>query len=200
MADHKKSQVAADDQKASGTQQEQATAPVSETKKKVRKAPKVKKPRKKGLPIAVDILIVISLLAIIAGALWGVYALVDRYAVGYVQREITYTLLVQDAPASIALDADGECVVLPDTNVYVSDPETAEDMLVGKVVSASAEQGEDDTVDVVVVVSTKTNYNRKYGYFVNQVKIAVGKTYTCRFGNLFGDAVIIELQVAEGEA
>jgi hypothetical protein len=202
MADHKKTQAAADDQKASSITQEQTAVPAAETKKRVRKAPKVKKPGnkpgKKGLPIAVDILIVFLLLAVIAGIAWGVYKLVDYYATEYVQREISYTLLVQDADASIALDEAGECVVLPDTVVYVSDQ--GQDTPIGEVTSVSVQQNEQGNVDVWIVVSNKANYNRKLGYFANQIKIAVGKTYTCRFCNLYSEAVIVELQLAEGES
>ncbi|MBQ5793656.1 MAG: hypothetical protein IIW17_06525 [Clostridia bacterium] len=114
------------------------------------------------------------------------------------QREISYTLLVQDADASIVLDEAGECVILPDTVVYVSDQ--GQDTPIGEVTSVSVQQNEQGNVDVWVVVSNKANYNRKLGYFANQIKIAVGKTYTCRFCNLYSEAVIVELQLAEGES
>ena len=199
MADHKKNQSGADDQKASSIAQEQPSAPVTETKKKIRKAPKVKKPRKKGLPIAVDILIVIVLLALIAGAVWGIYELGNYFATRYAQREITYTLLAKDVDAALALDADGKCVVLPDTDVFVSDAEQS--VLVGEVLSVSTEQGsEDGTLDLYVVVRTTANYNHKLGYFADRIKIAVGKAYTCRFSGLVSDAVIVELQITEGES
>lgn len=190
----KKNQISGDEQKASSITQEQSSAPAAETKKKIRKAPKVKKPRKKGLPIAVDILIVILLLGVIAGAVWGVYALGNYIAA---QREITYTLLAKNVNAELALDADGECVVLPGTDVVVVGEE--KNTSVGKVLSVTAEPKEDGTVDVYVVVRTMANYNHKLGYFANGTKIAVGKVYTCRFCGLVSNAVITELQIAEGE-
>ena len=67
MSEHKKNQISADDQKASSIAPDSSLTSVNDSKKKVHKAPKVKKPRKKGLPIAVDILIVVTLLAVIAG-------------------------------------------------------------------------------------------------------------------------------------
>ena len=184
----KKNQISGDEQKASSITQEQSSAPAAETKKKIRKAPKVKKPRKKGLPIAVDILIVILLLGVIAGAVWGVYALGNYIAA---QREITYTLLAKNVNAELALDADGECVVLPGTE--------EKNTSVGKVLSVTAEPKEDGTVDVYVVVRTMANYNHKLGYFADGTKIAVGKVYTCRFCGLVSNAVITELQITEGE-
>ena len=47
-------------------------------------------------------------------------------------------------------------------------------------------------------VRAKAEYNYTLGYFVNQSKIAVGKSYTCRFSGLVSDALIIELRV-QGE-
>lgn len=198
MSDHKKNQTTADDQKASSITQEQPAAPAAENKKKIRKAPKVKKPRKKGMPVVVDILIVISLLAVIAAAVWGVYALGNYFATRYALREVTYTLLAEDVDAALAIGADEKCVVLPDSNVYVLEGEQS--IPVGEVLSVSAEQNEDGTVDLYVVVRTTANYNHKLGYFADQTKIAVGKAYTCRFSGLVSDAVIVELQIAEEES
>ncbi len=198
MSDHKKNQIATDDQKASSITPEATFAPVSESKKKIHKAPKVKKPRKKGLPIAVDILIVIVLLAVIAGAAWGVYALGNYFATRYAQKEITYTLLVEDVRAELAFDAEGKCVVLPDSNVFVLEQE--ESTPVGEVLSVSTQNNEDGTADVYVVVRTTADYNYKLGYFADKIKIAVGKEYTCRFSGLVGDAAIVELQITEGES
>ena len=198
MSDHKKNQISADSQKASSISQEQAVASVAETKKKVRKAPKAKKIRKKGMPIVVDILIVLSLLAVITGAVWGVYELGDHFSTRYAQREITYTLFVKDVDGAIAFDEDGKCVVLPDTDVFVIDGDKSSP--VGKVLSASTEQAKDGKVDVYVVVRTTSDYNYTLGYFADGVKIAVGKAYTCRFSGLVSDAVIVELQITEGES
>ncbi|MBQ2256461.1 MAG: hypothetical protein II330_06320, partial [Clostridia bacterium] len=82
--------------------------------------------------------------------------------------------------------------------IYVSDQ--GQDTPIGEVTSVSVQQNEQGNVDVWIVVSNKANYNRKLGYFANQIKIAVGKTYTCRFCNLYSEAVIVELQLAEGES
>ena len=198
MADQKKTQAVADDRKASGIAQEQPTTPAPENKKRVRKAPKVKKPRKKGLPIAVDILIVISLLALIAAAVWGVYALADYYATHYEKREITYTLLASEVDAALALDAEGNCVILPQTDVFVVDGEQS--IPVGRVLSVTYEQNGQDTVDVYVTVRATADYGKNLGYFVNETKIAVGKAYTCRFSGMVSDTVTVELQITEGES
>ncbi len=198
MSDHKKNLISADDQKASSISPDVALPSIGESKKKIRKAPKIKKPRKKGLPIAVDILIVIALLAVIAGAVWGVYKIGEFYANKYAPREITYTLLAEGVDASLAFDANGDCVVVRDSEVFILDRDQSAHT--GKVYSVSAEERSDGTVDIYVDVSTPANYNYKLGYFVNQIKIAVGKTYTCRFSGLVSDAVIVELQITEKES
>ncbi len=198
MTDHKKNQVSADEQKASSILPDATLTPVVESKKKIRKAPKIKKARKKSLPIAVDILVVFLLIAVIAGALGGIYALGNYFATRYAQRGITYTLLVENADAALALDADGNCVVLPDSNVFVVEAEKS--TAVGKVTSVSVENHDDGTVDLYVVVRAKADYNYTLGYFADQVKIAVGKAYTCRFSGLVSDAVIVELQITEKES
>lgn len=198
MADHKKNLISTDDQKASSITPDTTLTPVAETKKKIRKAPKIKKPRKKGLPIAVDILIVIVLLAVIASTIWGIYEMGNYFSTRYAQREITYTLLARNVKAELAFDADGECIVLPDSDVFVIDENNSTHT--GKVLSASAAENDDGTVDISVVVRTVANYNYTLGYFADQVKIAVGKSYTCRFSGLVSDAVIVELQVTEKES
>ena len=58
----------------------------------------------------------------------------------------------------------------------------------------------DGTVDISVVVRTVADYNYTLGYFADQTKIAVGKTYNFRFSGLVSDAVIVELQITEKES
>ena len=120
MADHKKTQVLLDDNKASSIAPELTTSSKGEPKKKVRKAPKVKKPRKKGVPLVVDILIVCVLIAVAAAAVWGIYAVSEYFATRYAQKEITYTLLASDVDAELAFDEAGECVVLSESRARMS--------------------------------------------------------------------------------
>ena len=198
MSDQKKNQIVADDRKASSITADANLTPANEGKKKIYKAPKVKKPRKKGLPIAVDILIVIALLAVIAGAAWGVYILGNHFASSYEPKEITYTLLARDVDAALAYDADGNCVIVPESDVFVLEQEQRTP--VGQVLSVSPELQEDGTVNVYVTVRTTADYEHELGYFVGKTKIAVGKEYACRFYGLVSDAVIVELQVTEKES
>ncbi len=197
MADQKNNIIPTDDPKASSIAPEATLAPVSEPKKKIRKAPKIKKPAKKGLPIAVDILIVVVLIAAITGAVWGIFALTEYFSTRYAQKQITYTLLAEDVRAELAIDAEGECVVLSDTDVFMAEGENTP---MGRVQSVSVKNNEDGTVDLYVVVRTKADYNYTLGYFADKVKIAVGKAYTYRFSGLVSDAVIVELQVTEGDS
>ena len=198
MADSKKNLMPTDDQKVPGTLKESAQVSSAEPKKKIRKAPKVKKQRKKGLPLAVDILLVITLVAAILAAVWGVYALGNRFATRYAQKEITYTLLASDVDAALVYGADGKCVIIPDSDVYVLGQEN--ETLAGQVLSVSTEKQEDGMVDVYVTVRTTANYNYTLGFFVDQTKIAVGKAYTCRFYGMMSDAVIVELQITDKES
>lgn len=198
MADHKRNMVSSDEQKASSIAPEVAPGVKTETKKKIRKAPKVKKQRKKGMPIVVDILVVCVFLAVLVGSGWGLYKVTEYFSTRYAPMDITYTLLASDVSAELAFDEDGKCVVLPDSDVYAL--QDGQSVPVGQVLSVSTEQQDDGTVDVYVVVETNADYNYALGYFVNQVKIAVGKTYECRFSGLVSDAVIVELQVVDEEA
>ncbi len=195
MADQKKSQIPEDAQKASGIAPEAAPVPVNEPKKKIRKAPKVKKPHKRGLPVAVDVLIVLLLLAVIAGAAYGIYAAGRYFSTRYAEKQINYTFLLESVDPALALDEDMRCVIQSGTFVYLSGE--ADSYPLGKVVGNSLELNEDGMMDIYVTVSTTANYNYTLGYFVEQTKIAVGKTYTCRFSGLVSDAVIVELQVVE---
>lgn len=195
MADQKKSQVPEDAQKASSIAPETTLTPVNEPKKKIRKAPKVKKPRKKGLPVAVDVLIVVLLLAVIAGAVYGIYAAGKYFSTRYAEKQINYTFLLESVDPALALDEDMRCVIQSGSSVYLSGEEGSYSL--GKVLGNSLEVNEDGTIDIYVTVDTAANYNYTLGYFVEQTKIAVGKTYTCRFCGLASDAVIVELQVVE---
>lgn len=197
MAEQKKNKAPADDQKASSIMPEAAVTPVGETKKKIRKAPKVKKPKKKGVPLVLDILIVVVLLAMIAGVVFGVYSIGRYFSTRYAATEITYTLLLEDVDALIALDGEGNCVITPNSTVYLAEEATH---AMGKVRSVTVDLGEDGTADLYVSVRTTANYNHTLGYFAEQTKIAVGKSYTCRFEGLMAKALITELQVQEKES
>ena len=198
MLDNQKNQSTADTVKASAVSSEVPVTSAGETKKKIHKAPKVKKTRKRGLPIAVDILIVVALLAIIAGTVWGVYAVGNYFSTKYVEKEIMYTLLAQNVRADLALDARGDCVVTPDSDVFVV--ADGQNLPVGRVLSVSVEHNEDGTINIFAVVRTRADYNNTLGYFVDETKIAVGKEYTCRFSNLVSDAVIVEMLIKDKES
>lgn len=198
MADNKKNLPVTDDQKASSINPEASLVPASETKKKIRKAPKVKKPKKKSLPLALDILIMVLLIGVIAAAVWGIWSLGRYFATQYTEQEISYTLLLKDVESEIALDKEGYCVIAPDTGVYLAQEELSHGL--GQVLSVSTKTDEQtDTVDVYVTVKATAGYNPKLGYYIEQTKIAVGKTYTCRFAGLMGEAVIVELQTLAKE-
>lgn len=196
MSEHKKNQVVADDQKASSLAPDAPATPAAETKKKIRKAPKAKKPKKKGVPIVVDILIVLLILGVIAGAIYGTFALGQYFATRYAEKDITYTMLLRDVQATYAYDAEGDLVITPDSDVYLTGEQGTHAL--GHVLSVSSEQNPDGTYDLYVTVRTQADYNYTLGYFVNQTKIAVGKSYTCRFSGLVSDALIVELRV-QGE-
>lgn len=200
MADQKKNLTTADDQKASSISPDASLAPAGETKKKVRKAPKVKKKstNKKGIPIVLDILIVILILAAIGGAVFGIYAMGNYYSTRYTETEITYTLLLRDVDVSIALDDRGKSVIPLNSTVYLADEQGG--YVLGKVMSTGVQRGGEDEnapVDVYVVVRTDANYNHTLGYFVEQTKIAVGKSYVFRFEGLMSEAFIVGLQVQD---
>lgn len=195
MADNKKNVPVTDDQKASSISQDASLVPVAESKRKVkiRKAPKVKKQKKKGLPIVLDILIVILLIGVIGAAVWGIWSLGKYFATQYEEVEISYTMLIEDVDKELALADDGFCVIEPDSHVYLAQEQEGYEL--GTVLSVSTSIDEQDgTVDVYVTVKTVAGYNIKLGYFIDQTKIAVGKVYTCRFSGLMGEAVIVELQ------
>lgn len=196
MAEHKKNQVVADDQKASSLVSDAPATPAAETKKKIRKAPKVKKPKKKGVPIVVDILIVLLILGVIAAAVYGTFTLGQYFSTRYAEKDITYTMLICDVDAAYAFDAEGDLVITPESDVYLTGEQGTHTL--GKVLSVSSEKNADGTYDLYVTVRTEADYNYTLGYFVNQTKIAVGKSYTCRFSGLVSDALIIELRV-QGE-
>ncbi len=198
MADNKKNLPVTDDQKASSISPDTSLIPTTETKKKVRKAPKVKKQKKKGFPIILDILIMILLISVIGAAVWGIWTLGKYFATQYTDVEVSYTMLIEDVDPDIALDEDGHCVIKPDSKVYLADEDAG--YALGKVLSVSTEDnGQNGTVDVYVTVKATAGYNSKLGYFIEQTKIAVGKSYNCRFAGLMGEAVIVELQTLAKE-
>ena len=193
MADNKKNMSVTDDQKASSFLPDAPVVPATETKKRVRKAPKIKKQKKKGFPIILDILIMILLISVIGAAVWGIWSLGKYFATQYADVELSYTMLIEDVDPEIALDKNGYCVIVPDSTVYLADDDAG--YVLGKVLSVSTKMDDESgAVDVYVTVKATAGYNSKLGYFIEQTKIAVGKSYSCRFSGLMGDAVIVELQ------
>ncbi len=149
---------------------------------------------KKKLPILVDVIIGILMLAFAVGVVAGAYYLFRFFSDDYEGIEVEYTF-VKIADSQTLTRYRG----LKNTNVYIDTEENAHYM--GKVMSAEiVELDEDGSAMLVLVISSNAKYRGGEGYTVGDFRIAVGSDYTLRSGTVTVDGTIVELQDKAKEA
>lgn len=129
---------------------------------------KPKKVARKKMPIAVDIIISILMIAIALGVVGGTYFLFRYFTVDYESVSIEYTLLVENADTEsyggilnkhVYMDVDGNTVYF------------------GKIIGV--ETYEKDGA-VLLNIALNAKYKSEEGYFAENSKISVGSSYSLR--------------------
>ena len=138
----------------------------------------LKKNKKKRMPIAVDIIVAILLLAMIGFACFGVYQLFRLYADDYESKTVTYVFAVNNS----------EAVPMAESGVfYDADGNT---FFFGKV-KACEKKGNGM---LLISVEVEAKYKEKEGYSIDRYTLAIGKSYTLYTNNIVLDGTIVELE------
>ena len=142
---------------------------------------KPKKVARKKLPLAVDIIISLLMIAIALGVVGGTYFLFRYFTVDYESVNVEYTLLVESA------DAESYSGVL---NKHVYMDVDGNTVYFGKIVSVEVyeEQGA-----VLLNVALSAKYKSEEGYFADNSKIAVGSSYNLRTETVKINGTVVEL-------
>ena len=146
----------------------------------------VKKVRKKDIPVVVDIIIALLLLAVVCGAVFGGYWLFKYFNVNYVSVDLTYVFAVED------FDLPEGYGYSDLKNEYVFFDTDGNTVGFGRIRSAEYNE-KSDMLILCVVVNAK--YNETEGYSVDSYPIAIGESYSLRTEKmaLCGDVVDLYL-------
>jgi hypothetical protein len=142
---------------------------------------KPKDPARKKLPLAVDIIISILMVAIAVGVLVGTYFLFRYFTVDYESVSVEYTLLVEDA------DTESYSGVL---NKHVYMDVDGNTVYCGKIIAVESYEKQGA---VVLNIALSAKYKSEEGYFADDSKIAVGKSYNLRTDEKNVSGTIVEL-------
>ncbi len=153
---------------------------------------KSKEAKKKRIPIVVDIIVAILMVAIILGVVVGAYLLFRYYSGDYAGVDVKYALIcVCDEDPSAYMTANNR-------ELYLDSGNTA--ILFGKITDVRViESGNNDSDDIVVLtVSVNAKYKKGEGYTIEENRIAVGRSYTLRSEGLRITGTIAELETEGG--
>lgn len=144
---------------------------------------------KKKLPLAVDIIAGIIMLALVLGVIVGSYMLFRYYSNDYETRNVTYTVVfnVEDEINKYASMKNGELYMDVDGNaVYF-----------GKIISTPEKDAELGRVTLEVNASVK--YKKDEGYSIGDNRLAVGSEYKLRWLEKTLSMSVVELGETGGK-
>ena len=175
----------ADSEKSSGTSQIDYIAGLRGVKSKdagESDLANTKSARKK-LPLVVDMIITVLILAMVAGVAFGAYYLFRYFTSDYENVTIEYCFAVpcgeDGAKPYEKLLREEIYYDVEDSTVYF-----------GKIISVEAT---DDGALVVLTVEIAANHKVSEGYYLGECRIAVGSDYTLRIGEQTVSGTIVEL-------
>ncbi len=137
---------------------------------------------RRRLPLAVDIIIAILLLAIAIGIVVGAYFGFRYFTVDYESVTIEYTILAKTDNAKAYSDIVGK---------HIYKDEDKNTLYMGKITSADVYSADGE---VVIKVQLDANYKSEEGYFAENFKISVGKSIKVRTESFNINGEIVELK------
>lgn len=153
----------------------------------------VKKTRGKKLPIAVDIIIGIILVAMVIAVIVGAYMLFRYFSNDYDVSEVEYTVISQ-------VSGDLESYAsLEDKSVYYN--VWGNSLYFGKVkdVSMIVTPSDDDKDTLVITISAEVKHRDGEGYKIEDCWIAIGSEYDLMIGDMnVSKAAIVEVNEKGG--
>lgn len=144
----------------------------------------IKKVKKSKVPVAVDIIVAVLLLAIICGAALGGYYLFRYFTVDYESVNVTYVFAV---PKAMLEEGKAYSDMNNDYLYYDVDGNT---FAFGRIRSAeiSSKNGM-----LLLTVEVNAKYRAQEGYSIDELALAVGKSYTLHTDSMLIDGTVVEL-------
>jgi len=145
-----------------------------------------RKPRKR-LPIIVDVIIAVLMLAIVAGLVVGAYFLFKYYTNEYERLDVEYLLI------SYVYGDIEEYRIMKNQELYLDvDGNT---LYFGKVTDIESLISNNEQGQTVLMISVSANarYRDDIGYSIGEHRLAVGSEYLLRSGSIFIYGMVVEL-------
>ena len=154
----------ADAEKAGGTMVNPLGTAFAKTRRAARETvPSIRSARKR-LPIVVDIILALLMIAMIGASVVGAYYIFKYFTVDYDAVEVEYTVLIEPAVTGKLKNEVVYCEIDGSTFVF------------GKVISAvNDEQGR-----TLLTVAATVKYKADEGYFLGDVRLAHGSVFELR--------------------
>ncbi len=150
-------------------------------------SPAVLRRQKRKFPLVFDIIIGILMLALAVGVVVGAYYLFRAFSDDYEAVEIEYTFVMTGESYELVRYRISE-----NSRVYVDTENNTHYM--GKVLSSQVvELDEEGNAMLVLRIASEAKYRKEEGYFIGDLRIAVGSDYILRSGALLIDGAIVEL-------
>jgi hypothetical protein len=175
----------ADSEKSSVTSQIDYVAGLRGVKSKDASESDLAKSRtaRKKLPLVVDIIVTVLILAIVAGVAFGAYYLFRYFSADYEAVTVEYCFAIPCDESGIApyekLVREELYYDVEDSTVYF-----------GKIISVDITENESL---VVLTVEITANHKASEGYYLGECRIAVGSDYTLRIDGDTVSGTIVEL-------
>lgn len=160
----------------------------SKDRQAVRKENGSGKERKRKISLAVDIIVAIGIIIVIAGLIAGAYFAFRYYSdVRYKDAYVKYTSLINTEQLS-----DEDIASLEGKEVFLDDRDNC--FYFGKITEVKTAELSDTEKQVTVSIETDARYKKGEGFSVDGNRIAVGCEYTLRYERKSFDIIIVEMQ------
>ena len=141
---------------------------------------------KKKLPLAVDIIVGILMLALIGVVIVGSYMLFRYYANAHETREVTYTVI---------LNVDEGIGSFNDTmkNKELFIDKEGNSLYFGKIVGVKSYPSSKDAGRVELTVISSVEYRNGEGYFIEDCRLAIGSVITVRYTDSIYTVTVVDM-------
>lgn len=159
----------------------------SKDKQAVRKESGAGKGRTRKISLAVDIIVAIGIILIIAGLIVGAYFAFRYYSdIRYKDVYVKYTSIISTEQLS-----DEDIASLEGKEVYLDTENNC--FYFGKITEIKTAELPDGEKQVTVLIETDAQYKRGEGFSVDGNRIAVGCEYTLRYESKRFDIAVVEM-------
>lgn len=141
--------------------------------------------KNKKAPIVVDVIVGIVMLLLVAALLIGAYYVFTYYSNDYKGVSLTYTMMCEDEDLA-------SVVTLNNADVYL-DVE-GNSLYLGKVKGIKQEDSDGKSAIILEIRIDKVRYRDGEGYTVSSERLAVGETFTLRYGEKYISGTVVDIE------